>query len=129
MALLEDVLRYSKEHIWVEEEQGQVKIGLSDFAQQELGELTFIELPETGSHFKASEVICSIDSLKAASDIYAPISGTVTEVNAGLAEPGGPLLVNKEPTGGGWLLAMKPDNPDELSLLLSSEEYREYTGG
>ena len=120
---------YSKEHVWVVEEESSVKIGLSDFAQKELGELTFIELPEPGSHFNNSEVICSIDSLKAASDIYAPISGTVIEVNNHLTEPGGARLVNSEPTGGGWILAMKPDTTDELASLLSPEEYREYTGG
>jgi glycine cleavage system H protein len=126
---LEGKMLYSKEHVWVSMENGSVKIGLSDFAQSELGELTFIELPEPGSHFNVSEVICSIDSLKAASDIYAPISGTVTEVNTALNEPGGPRLVNREPTGIGWLLAMKPDKVDDMAGLLSPEDYTEYTGG
>ena len=81
---LEGKMLYSKEHVWVSREQSSVRIGLSDFAQNELGELTFIELPEPGSHYNVSEVLCSIDSLKAASDIYAPISGTVTEVNIAL---------------------------------------------
>ena len=120
---------YSKEHVWVEKEDDGVRCGLSNFAQNELGELTFIELPELGSHFDVSEVMCSIDSLKAASDIYAPISGTVTAVNARLNKPGGPLLVNNEPTGAGWILTMKPDNPDEMAGLLSQKDYEEYTGG
>ncbi len=127
--VLEGKLLYSKEHVWVSKEQDSVRIGLSDFAQNELGELTFIELPEPGSHFNIAEVVCSIDSLKAASDIYAPISGTVTEVNDALTGPGGPLLVNSAPTGAGWILAMKPDNPDEMTMLLSPGDYSEYIGG
>ena len=120
---------YSKEHVWVEKEEDSVRIGLSNFAQSELGELTFIELPEPGSHFNASDVLCSIDSLKAASDIYSPVSGTVTEVNDALSAPGGPLLVNNEPTGAGWILKMKPDNPDEMTGLLSPVDYEEYIRG
>ena len=121
-------MRYSKEHVWVSEEKGAVRLGLSDFAQRELGELTFIELPEPGTHVTATEVLCSIDSLKAASDIYAPITGTVITVNDALGKPGGASLVNKEPTGSGWILTMKPEKPEELKALLSAEEYREYTG-
>ncbi len=122
-------MQYSKDHVWVEKEQKSVRVGLSNFAQAELGELTYIELPKPGSHFNASDVICSIDSLKAASDIYAPISGTVTAVNNALNEPSGPLLINREPTGAGWILIMKPDNPDEMTGLLSPEDYAKYTGG
>jgi glycine cleavage system H protein len=120
---------YSKEHVWVSEEEGIVRVGLSDFAQNELGELTFIELPDPGVRFDAMDVLCSIDSLKAASDIYAPLSGTVVTVNEALVEPEGPKLINKEPTGSGWILTMKPEKPEELETLLSPEAYREYTEG
>ena len=119
---------YSKEHVWVKEEKDTVRIGLSDFAQTELGELTFIELPQPGSHFGCSEVICSIDSLKAASDIYAPLSGTVESVNASLNESEGASLINRDPLGAGWILTMKPDDENYRKDLLSPEDYRKYTG-
>ncbi len=121
---------YSKEHVWVKDEGDSVRVGLSDFAQNELGELTFIELPEPGSHFGNGEVICSIDSLKAASDIYTPLSGTVISVNDSLKEDdGGASLVNRDPLGDGWILRMKPDNDDYRNDLLTAEDYRKYTGG
>ena len=119
---------YSREHIWVKEEEGSVRIGLSDFAQCELGELTYIELPEPGSHFDSAEVICSIDSLKAASDIYAPLSGTVDCVNESLNAHDGASLINQDPLGAGWILTMKPDDEGYKQDLLSPEDYRKYTG-
>jgi len=118
---------YSKEHVWVRDEEGCVRIGLSDFAQSELGELTFIELPEPGNRVDADEVICSIDSLKAASDIYAPLSGTVVAVNESLRDSGA-SLINRDPLGAGWILTMKPDNDNYRKDLLSDEDYKQYTG-
>lgn len=119
-------MRYSKEHVWVRDEEDCVTIGLSDFAQDELGELTFIELPDPGSHFNVNDVICSIDSLKAASDIYAPLSGTVVTVNESLNN--GPSIINRDPLGSGWILTMKPDNNDYCAGLLSAADYEKYTG-
>ena len=120
---------YSKEHIWVKEEKNSVRIGLTDFAQAELGELTFIELPEPGSHFNAADVMCSIDSLKAASDIYAPLSGTVESVNDTLTDSEGPSLINKDPLGKGWILTMKPDDITYRAELLSQADYLNHTEG
>lgn len=117
---------YSKEHVWIKEEDDLVRIGLSDFAQEELGELTFIEFPALQSSFAESDVICSIDSLKAASDIYAPLSGTVVSVNQLLQMEGNANLVNRDPLGDGWLLTMRPRNPAELANLLSEEDYLAY---
>ncbi len=118
---------YSKEHVWVREEGVGVRIGLSDFAQNELGELTFIELPNPGTHFDADEVMCSIDSLKAASDIYAPLSGTVLTVNESLSGDGA-SQINSDPLGDGWILTMKPDNEAYRARLLSAADYEKYTG-
>ena len=120
-------MRYSKEHVWVRDEDGFVRIGLSDFAQEELGELTFVEFPQLQTRFAASEVLCSIDSLKAASDIYSPVSGTVISVNERLLVAGGANLANLDPLGDGWLLTMQLDNPAELANLLSEEDYYAYT--
>ncbi len=121
-------MQYSKEHCWIREEEGFVRIGLSDFAQQELGELTFIELPEPGTHFDTNDVMCSIDSLKAASDIYAPLSGTVMDVNASLKESEGASLINRDPLGSGWILTMKPDSHQYSAELLTPDEYGKHTG-
>jgi glycine cleavage system H protein len=121
-------MRYSKEHVWVRESEGLLRIGLSDYAQKELGELTFIEFPELGVHVNATDVLCSIDSLKAASDVYAPVSGTVTEVNAALVDSGA-SVVNDDPLGEGWLLILNPDDISDLEQLLTDDAYREYTEG
>jgi glycine cleavage system H protein len=121
-------MRYSKEHVWVRESEGLLRIGLSDYAQKELGELTFIEFPELGVHVNATDVLCSIDSLKAASDVYAPVSGTVTEVNTALVDSGA-SVVNDDPLGEGWLLVLNPDDISDLEQLLTDDAYREYTEG
>ena len=120
----EEQMRYSEEHMGVKLEGDTARVGLSDFAQAELGELTFIELPEPGDQFARSDVVCSIDSLKAASDIYAPVSCTIREINAALLESGGPALVNKDPLGDGWLFTIALNEISDLEQLLSEDDYR-----
>lgn len=121
-------MRYSKEHVWVRESGGLLRIGLSDYAQKELGELTFIEFPELGTHVDEADVVCSIDSLKAASDVYAPVSGTVSEVNNTLVDLGA-SVVNTDPLGDGWLLVIDPDDIADFEKLLTEDAYIEYTEG
>lgn len=117
-------MRYSKEHVWARVENGLIRVGISDYAQEELGELTFIEFPESGKHVEASDVLCSVDSLKAASDIYAPVSGTVSAVNEALVDSS--ATVNADPLGEGWLVLLEPDNVDDVNDLLSEKAYIDY---
>ena len=116
---------YSKDHIWVRQEGDSVRVGITDFAQSELGEIVFVESPEAGKHLLQGETICSIDALKSTSDVYAPISGSVLEANAKLSEDNA-KIINSDPLGEGWLCRMSVDNETELSELLSEEEYLEF---
>lgn len=115
---------YSEDHVWVEQKGDIVRIGLSDFAQKELGELAYIEMPEIGAVVKKTSVLCSLDSLKAASDIYAPISGTVAAVNSTVIDQ--VTLVNTDPLGAGWLCEIKPSDPADLDCLMPEDEYLKY---
>ena len=117
-------MQYSEDHVWATRNGNRVRIGLSNFAQQELGELAFIELPEVDATVIRSSVICSLDSLKAASDIYSPVSGTVKAVNGRLRDQ--VTLINTDPLGAGWLCEIEMDNPEELDELLSEEDYFKY---
>ena len=116
---------YSRDHVWIRKESDGVRIGLSDFAQNELGEIVFVEPPELGKHLSKGETICSIDALKSTSDVYAPLSGNVIEVNGRLAEDNA-KIINADPLGEGWLCRMSVDNEKELEELLSEDEYREF---
>lgn len=115
-------LRYRDTHEWVRlEDDGSVVVGISDHAQAALGDMVFVELPEPGMSYSQGDACAVVESVKAASDIYAPVSGEVIESNAALED--GPALVNSDPYGDGWLFSMIPDNPDELDGLLSAAEY------
>lgn len=116
---------YSKDHVWIRREDDAVRIGLSDFAQNELGEIVFVEAPEVGKQVKAGETVCSIDALKSTSDIYAPISGRVIEVNGRLSEENA-KVINADPLGEGWICRMSIDDDSELDSLLTEEEYQEF---
>ncbi len=117
-------LLYRDSHEWVRDEgDGTVVVGISDHAQAQLGDMVFIELPEVGSTFGQGDACAVVESVKAASDAYAPVSGEVTEVNETLEEQ--PELVNNDPYGDGWLFRMKMDDPDELDGLLTPEQYEE----
>lgn len=120
------MLRYSKDHVWVKEEPSGVRIGLTDYAQNELGEVSFIELPDPGSHFEAHSAVCSVDSLKSTSDIYTPVSGTIVEVNRRLTEEGMASLINKDPLGDGWLFVIKADDENPIESLLTEDQYKKY---
>ena len=116
--------RYSKEHEWAKLEDGKIRVGISDYAQQELGDIVFIELPEVGRSVKKGETFANVESVKAVSDIYAPVDGTIAEINATLESK--PEQVNTEPHNGGWLVVITPDDPSQLDELLGAEEYQSF---
>ena len=116
-----DDLRYLASHEWARRENGTVRVGITDFAQDELGDVVFVELPDEGEELGAEDAFGVVESIKAVSDIYAPVGGTVTAVNDDLVEQ--PELVNEEPYGDGWMLEL--DTDDGLDDLLSPEAYRD----
>jgi glycine cleavage system H protein len=114
-------LHYNKEHIWVRVEGGKAFIGITDYAQEELGKITSIDLPEVGDEVEQEDSFGSIEARKTVADMYAPITGTVLEVNEELLD--NPALLNEDPYDSGWIVVLSLDDPEELSLLLSAEEY------
>ena len=121
MAIPED-RRYSKEHEWaLVEDAGTVLVGISEFAQAELGDVVFVELPKVGDKVTAGGQIGEIESVKAVSDLFSPVSGEVVEVNEDVKQK--PELVNDSPYEDGWLLRIKPDDPSELDSLLDAAQY------
>ncbi len=123
------MIRYSKDHLWIrKEDENTYRIGLTDYAQKELGELAYIELPEVGSLCETDEILCSIDSLKSSSDLYAPFSGTVSDVNENLEGDGAAGKINKDPYGEGWILCMTPDDEEAFDRLLTEDQYHSLTG-
>ena len=119
-----DDLLYTKEHEWVLIEGNKGKVGISDFAQSQLGDVTYVEVPEVGREVKQSEGLATIDSVKAASDIYAPMSGKVTEVNGSLESA--PEAVNKSPYAEGWIAVIEIKDESEKNNLMDSKKYAEY---
>ncbi|BCU80652.1 glycine cleavage system H protein [Polycladomyces abyssicola] len=117
-------LRYSEEHEWVKEEgDNKVRVGITDFAQSELGDIVFVELPEVGSEVTAGEPFGSVESVKTVSELYAPVSGKVVEVNGDLEDA--PEKVNESPYGDGWMIVVEMSDPSDLDKLLSAEKYEE----
>jgi glycine cleavage system H protein len=114
-------LKYAKSHEWVKVEGGVATIGITDFAQDQLSDLTYVELPTVGDEVGASDQIAVVESVKAASDIYAPIGGTVTAVNKNLQEK--PELINTDPYGEGWICKLQPEDISELESLLDGDSY------
>ena len=115
-------LKFTRDHEWVREhDDGTVEVGITDHAQTALGDLVFIELPDTGGSFTAHDACCVVESVKAASDVYCPLAGTIVNTNEILIEK--PELVNDDPYGEGWLFRLRPDLPGELENLLNDEEY------
>lgn len=117
---------YSKDHEWVLREGARAKVGISDFAQSELGEVAFVELPEVGKRVSRGEAVCSIDSLKSTSEIYSPVSGTIVQVNETLADEKACGIINSDPLGRGWLFVVEMNEPGEVEELLSPEQYDSY---
>lgn len=116
--------RFTREHEWAKLEGGRVRVGVSDYAQQELGDVVFVDLPEVGSSVEAGAALANVESVKAVSDIYAPLSGTIVEVNAALADA--PEQVNQQPYGGGWMVVIEPADAAALDALMDAEAYRQY---
>jgi glycine cleavage system H protein len=115
-------LRYSEEHEWVKEEgDNKVRVGITDFAQSELGDIVFVELPEVGTEVTAGEPFGSVESVKTVSELYAPVSGKVLEVNGELEDA--PEKVNESPYGEGWMIVVEMSDPSDLDKLLSAEKY------
>jgi len=116
--------RYSKDHEWISVQDNIGTIGITEFAQHELGDVVYVDLPEVGDSFESSEPFGSIESVKAVSEVFCPISGEVVEVNSKL-DPN-PELINKSPHENAWMIKIRITNPDELKELLSAQEYEEY---
>ena len=118
--------RYTKEHEWVQVSSGTATIGITDFAQGELGDIVYVEVPEVGKTVAAGDVLGTIESVKAVSELYAPVSGTVTEVNAALAQA--PETLNRDPHTSGWICRMSVASPAELEGLMDAAAYQGMIG-
>lgn len=121
-----DLLKYTKDHEWISIDGDIGTIGITDYAQGELGDVVFVELPAVGKSVKQHDAFGTIEAVKAVSDLYAPVSGTVTAVNTQLEKE--PELVNKDPYQAGWMIKLKVANANELGTLLSAAAYRELVG-
>ena len=120
-------LKYSKDHEWVRVEGDIGTVGISDYAQDQLGDVVYVELPEVGRTVAQNEEAAVVESVKAASEVYAPVSGEVVEVNQALEDD--PALVNGEPTGEGWFLKLRLSAPGELDGLMDEAAYADYVAG
>lgn len=118
-------LLYSEEHEWVKEEGDKYRIGITDFAQSELGDIVFVELPEVGDEVVADEPFGSVESVKTVSELYAPLSGTVVEVNEDLDD--NPEFVNESPYEKAWMIVIEPSDRSEVDQLMSAEDYDRMT--
>jgi len=116
-------LRYSEEHEWVKVEGDKIRIGITDFAQHELGDIVFVELPEVGDELKADEPFGSVESVKTVSELYAPISGKIVAVNEDLSDD--PQFVNESPYEKAWMVLIEPTDVSEVDKLMSAEQYEE----
>ena len=124
MSNIPENLRYSKDHEWVEVNGDIATIGITDYAQHSLDDVVYIDMPRVGDHFGTHEAFGSVESVKAVSEIFTPLAGTVTEVNDSINDT--PEAVNNDAYGDGWMVKLKMDNPLEADKMLSSVEYEEY---
>lgn len=120
--------RYTRDHHWALRDRAGVRVGLTDFAQEELGEITFVQLPDVGTRIERGGAVCAIDALKAATELYAPVGGVVTAVNERLRDPGAGRLINDDAEGAGWIFEIGIDDATELDDLLDRNEYRALIG-
>ncbi|MGB5947143.1 glycine cleavage system protein GcvH [Paenisporosarcina sp.] len=118
-------LRYSEEHEWVKVEDGKARIGITHFAQSELGDIVFVELPQVGDDIKTNEPFGSVESVKTVSELYAPISGKVVEVNSDLEDS--PEFVNESPYENAWMVVIEPTDVTEIDSLMTAEQYEKMT--
>ncbi len=125
MANVPENLHYSKDHEWVRVESELAVIGITDHAQEQLGDVVYVELPKSGEEFAAHESFGSVESVKAVSEIFTPVSGVVAAVNESLADE--PEKVNQDPYGDGWMLKIKMRSPGEVDSLLTPAEYEDFT--
>ena len=119
-----DDLKYSEEHEWVRVEGGEAVVGITDFAQHELTEIVFVELPEVGKKVDKGGALAVVESVKAVSDVYSPVSGTVKAVNSALEDQ--PELVNNAPYGGGWMVRLELADASELDALMDAAAYKQF---
>ena len=124
MATIPEDSRYAKSHEYVHVEGDTGTIGITDYAQKELGDVVFVELPQVGTQLEAGDELGSIESVKAVSELFAPVTGEVTEVNEALAEK--PELVNTDPYGDGWMVKVRMSDASEVDELMAADEYEEY---
>jgi glycine cleavage system H protein len=115
-------LRYSADHEWTRVEGGEVRVGITDYAQDALGDVVFVDLPEVGAAVKRGESFSEVESTKSVSEIYAPVAGTISQVNAELSE--NPARLNEDPYGDGWICTITVEDPAQLDELLDAEGYR-----
>src|SRR5256712_3627483 len=121
-----DDLLYTESHEWIRREGDNVRVGITDHAQSQLTDVVYVELPKMDQQANAKEAIAVVESVKAASDIYAPVKGTIVEINKALEAD--PSLINREPYGQGWIFVLKIDNPDDLKQLKNAADYRSQIG-
>ena len=127
MALIPEDLKYTKDHEWARQREAVVVVGLTDHAQRQLGDVVYVELPSVGDRLEAGEPFGTVESVKAVSEIYAPVTGQVTKVNEGLSES--PENINTEPYGSGWLIEIQMENASPATGLLTAAEYTAYVDG
>jgi len=117
-------LRYTREHEWAKREGDRVRVGITAYAQEQLGDVVFVELPKKGSKVSAHQTFGVVESVKAVSDLFAPVSGEVTDVNGDLAQS--PQIVNQDPYGRGWMLLVTPSSAGEFDQLLTAQQYQQF---
>lgn len=116
--------RYTTEHEWIATDGGQGTVGITDYAQQQLGDVVYVEMPKAGAQVKTSEAFGTVESVKAVSEIFSPVTGTIQQVNPDLAAA--PELINQDPHGRGWLVKVQLADPAETGHLMSAEEYEKF---
>jgi glycine cleavage system H protein len=126
MKMYPDNFRYTKEHEWVLAEEDTGTVGITDHAQEELGDIVYVDLPKVGTRIEAGKTLGTVESVKAVSDIYSPVSGEVTEINESLADA--PEKLNADPHGAAWLVKIRLSAPSEVQNLMSSADYQSYIG-
>ncbi|HEX7296198.1 MAG TPA: glycine cleavage system protein GcvH [Pyrinomonadaceae bacterium] len=125
MANVPEDLHYSKDHEWVRVDGGEAIIGITDYAQNSLGDVVYVELPKIGDEFPANQSFGSVESVKAVSEVFTPIAGEVTKINESLADE--PEKVNADPYGDGWMIRIRMSSPGDVDSLLTAAEYEDFT--
>jgi glycine cleavage system H protein len=124
---LPEELRYTKEHEWARAEGDRVRVGITDFAQDALGDVVYVDLPDVGARVEAEQPFAEVESTKSVSDVYSPVSGSIAERNPKIEDR--PELVNEQPYGDGWLVLVSPDDVTAVERLMDADAYRAFAGG